>query len=242
LIIFSTHQNLGGDNSYYITESESQKRKISELSYNTVAGPRHFAQDIAVLSLPWSTDDKELKEYFEEHCGELSYAEVKVDRTTGKSRGFGFIRFKTEEGASAALSYDHYINGRKLDLKQKKDSPMKLFIGGLPNDTEKDELREYLSKFGEITDMYVPSPFKGFGFVTYASSDVGSYVMRETHIYRGARLHLNKAEQSRAFNQKRGNKGNNDHLNVQTDSSRQTGSDPDSDLKANLLAYLLKQR
>ena len=33
-------------------------------------------QDIAVLGLPFSTTDVELKEYFEESCGELSYYEV----------------------------------------------------------------------------------------------------------------------------------------------------------------------
>ena len=34
-----------------------------------------------------------------------------------KSRGFGFVRFKTEEGAKEALSGLHEIEGKKLTIK-----------------------------------------------------------------------------------------------------------------------------
>jgi len=239
-----------GESTYYITESEAQKRKANDSfdsAYKTLREvPNPLLQDMAVLGLPWATGDEQLKEYFETHCGNLSYAEVKCDRQTGKSRGFGFIRFQTEEGAQAALSGEHYIGGRRLEVRQKKDNPMKLFIGRLPSGTVKEDLREYFSKFGELSDTYVPSPFKGFGFVTFASSDVGNSVLRETHVFKGVYLNVSKGEESKSFNMKRSGKANSNGNLLSNNGNLVDSalkllvaeSDPNAELKSRLAAYL----
>ena len=48
------------------------------------------------------------------------FFQVKFDRATGKSRGFGFIRFKTVEAAKEALNGQHEINGQKLEVRVSK--------------------------------------------------------------------------------------------------------------------------
>jgi len=155
-----------------------------------------------------------------------------------KSRGFGFVRFKKEEDARAAVSIDHYIGGRRVEVKLKKDNPMKMFVGRLPNGTMKEDLMDYFSKYGDVLDTYVPSPFRGFGFVTFASSDVGNYVLRETHVLHGMQLNVSKGEDSKSFNQKRANNtANSDFSNR----SRQR-IDPDIQLKDKLIAFLQNQR
>ena len=189
------------DVTYYISENEAQKMTTTTnhreskapLSTNfPVANP--LLQDMAVFNLPWNTTDDELKQYFTKQCGGdasmVSYAEVKIDRKTGKSRGFGFVRFRTEEGAQCALEKDHYLGGRKL--KWKREKPMKLFVGRLPQGTTKDELNDYFSKYGDLTDSYVPQPFRGFGFVTFASSEYGKFVINSEHIMNGVRLNVKK--------------------------------------------------
>ena len=37
----------------------------------------------------------------------------------------------------------------------------------------------YFGNFGELTDVYIPTPFRGFGFVTFASSDVARSVLTQ---------------------------------------------------------------
>ena len=32
----------------------------------------------------------------------------------------------------------------------------------------KHELREFFEQFGRVTDIHIPTPFKNFGFITFA--------------------------------------------------------------------------
>jgi RNA recognition motif-containing protein len=60
--------------------------------------------------LNFSTTDDELRTAFEPF-GELVDSKVIMDRTTGRSRGFAFVTFKTEEEALAATNA---LNGTDL--------------------------------------------------------------------------------------------------------------------------------
>jgi len=51
--------------------------------------------------LAWHTDDQTLRQKFEEF-GQVEEAIVVKDRDTGRSRGFGFVRFATEDDADKA--------------------------------------------------------------------------------------------------------------------------------------------
>lgn len=62
--------------------------------------------------------------------------------------------------------------------------PMKLFIGRLPDGTTKSDLLNYFEDYGEISDCYIPSPFRGFGFITFVSSETGRHVLNRAHIYK----------------------------------------------------------
>ncbi|KAH7684963.1 RNA recognition motif domain-containing protein [Dioscorea alata] len=53
--------------------------------------------------LSYGTDDQSLKEAFNPF-GNVVEARVITDRDTGRSRGFGFVNFDSEESAKAALS------------------------------------------------------------------------------------------------------------------------------------------
>ncbi|MCJ1484992.1 hypothetical protein MMC06_005165 [Schaereria dolodes] len=53
--------------------------------------------------LAWHTDDSALRAKFEEF-GQVEEAIVVKDRDTGRSRGFGFVRYGQESDADAAIS------------------------------------------------------------------------------------------------------------------------------------------
>ncbi|NRA34761.1 MAG: RNA-binding protein [Polyangiaceae bacterium] len=64
-----------------------------------------------VGGLSWNTTDIELREAFE-GFGALDEAIVITDRDTGKSRGFGFVKFQDPANAQEAVEQ---MNGSELD-------------------------------------------------------------------------------------------------------------------------------
>jgi RNA recognition motif-containing protein len=64
-----------------------------------------------VGGLAWATTDVTLKEAFSKH-GQVREARVVLDKETGRSRGFGFVTFATEEEAARAKDA---MNGAMID-------------------------------------------------------------------------------------------------------------------------------
>ena len=58
---------------------------------------------IYVGNLPYSTDDAQLHQLFSAY-GSVVDARVITDRTTGQSKGFGFVEMSTEDEARAAIA------------------------------------------------------------------------------------------------------------------------------------------
>lgn len=183
------------DRIYCVTiNTESGKRKAESGGADvdckrTRTNP--LLQDMAVMNLPFTASDEDVRAYFETNYGELEYCEVKMFKETGKSRGYGFIRFKDEETAQSAVKAEHHLQGRRIEIKMKQTKPMKLFVGRCPDTVTVDDLREYFGKFGTLSDVYIPKPFKNFAFITYACSDDGKEVIAErNHNLGGNRLNV----------------------------------------------------
>ena len=66
--------------------------------------------NIYVGNLAFSVDDAALRTAFEPH-GEVTSAQVIMDRETGRSRGFGFVEMPSSEQANAAIKA---LNGTDL--------------------------------------------------------------------------------------------------------------------------------
>ncbi|GJV67143.1 glycine-rich RNA-binding protein 4, mitochondrial-like protein [Tanacetum coccineum] len=54
-----------------------------------------------VAGLSWSVDEKSLKEVFSSF-GQVSEVRIMYDKDSGRSRGFGFVNFSTEDEATSA--------------------------------------------------------------------------------------------------------------------------------------------
>ncbi|MEK7633937.1 MAG: RNA-binding protein [Patescibacteria group bacterium] len=68
-----------------------------------------------VGNLPWTLTNDSLKEMFAQF-GEVTEAVIITDRMSGRSKGFGFVTFATEEAAAAATQQmnEKEIEGRKI--------------------------------------------------------------------------------------------------------------------------------
>ncbi|GLU14126.1 hypothetical protein SLE2022_307140 [Rubroshorea leprosula] len=81
--------------------------------------------------LSYSTDDYQLREAFSKY-GEVMDARVIVDRETGRSRGFGFITFSSNEEASSAIQAldGQVLHGRNIRVNYANERPPRNFGGG----------------------------------------------------------------------------------------------------------------
>jgi len=76
---------------------------------------------IYVGNLSWSTTDTTLGDFFSSH-GEVVEAIVMCDRETGRSRGFGFVTFAAEDGATNATQAEGLeLDGRGLKVNLAND-------------------------------------------------------------------------------------------------------------------------
>ena len=70
-----------------------------------------MSKKLFVGGLSWETTSNELKDAFAS-CGDVVEAKVVTDRDSGRSRGFGFVTFQDEQGATRAVET---LNGRTLN-------------------------------------------------------------------------------------------------------------------------------
>jgi heterogeneous nuclear ribonucleoprotein A1/A3 len=77
-----------------------------------------------VGGLAWATNDDALRAAFEEF-GAITEANIVCERDSGRSRGFGFVTFETEEGAKAAQEAMHgqELDGRELRVDFANSKP-----------------------------------------------------------------------------------------------------------------------
>ncbi len=70
-----------------------------------------MATKLFIGSLSWGTTEKALMDLFSQ-VGTVASATVITDRSTGRSKGFGFVEMETEEAAAEAIKK---FNGTELD-------------------------------------------------------------------------------------------------------------------------------
>lgn len=98
---------------------------------------RCMSSKLFVGGLSYQTDDHSLKEAFS-GFGDVVEARVITDRESGRSRGFGFVNYTSEESAKEALTAmdGQELNGRSIRVSLATERPPRTsgFSGGGGND------------------------------------------------------------------------------------------------------------
>ncbi|XP_060930328.1 TAR DNA binding protein, like isoform X1 [Limanda limanda] len=211
--VLNAPENDWGSLVYVVNYPKDNKRKMDEIdAASAVKVKRGFQKtsDLIVLGLPWKTSEQDLKDYFTTF-GEVIMVQVKRDAKTGNSKGFGFVRFTEYETQTKVIAQRHMIDGRWCDCKLPNsrnfpfdcpsqacpDEPMrsrKIFVGRCTEDMSTDELRQYFMQYGEVTDVFIPKPFRAFAFVTFADDQVAQALCGEDLIIKGISVHISNAE------------------------------------------------
>ncbi|CAL4075274.1 unnamed protein product [Meganyctiphanes norvegica] len=174
--------------------------------------------------LDYRTTDDSLKEYFEQY-GEIVDVVVMKDPKTKRSRGFGFVAFSQAYMVDEAQkSRPHKIDGRSVDTKRavpreeigKPESGItvkKLFVGGVKDDVEEDDLRDVFSDFGEVSTVSIPTEKesqkkRGFAFVEFEDYDaVDKACLHKNIQVKGKRVDVKKALSKNEMQQRGGRGG-----------------------------------
>ncbi len=83
-----------------------------------------MSNKLFVGGLSWGTSDDGLRDAFAEF-GSVTDAKVITDRETGRSRGFGFVTFSSQDEATAAMNAMNgaELDGRTLNVNEAHDKP-----------------------------------------------------------------------------------------------------------------------
>ena len=95
-----------------------------------------MSNKVFVGGMSWDTNDDSLRRAFEEF-GPVSDAKVILNRENGKSRGFGFVTFESNDAASRAISEmdGQDLDGRTVKVKEAQDRPRNNYRGGHRRDS-----------------------------------------------------------------------------------------------------------
>lgn len=135
--------------------------------------------NIFVKNLDRSIDNKALYDTFS-LFGNILSCKVASDGQ-GKSKGYGFVHYETEEAAKQAIER---VNGMQIGEKTVEVHPFQkrldrpsdgpaftnLYIRGFPNEWGEEKLTEEFGKFGAITSSTIMEDMQGrgkFAFVNY---------------------------------------------------------------------------
>lgn len=171
------------------------------------------AKKLFVGGLSTQTTREQLISHFQ-HYGVIQECTLMQDRSTGRSRCFGFVTMRDKEVIERILSEEQVIDGKKADCKHAvpKDITQtaeatanfrtkKLFVGGLPPEVSLEEFREYFQQFGELEDSVVMLDRqtrrpRGFGFVTFREEQAVDEVLRNynNNLLKGKWVECKKAQ------------------------------------------------
>mmetsp|Transcript_8037 Transcript_8037/g.10853 ORF Transcript_8037/g.10853 Transcript_8037/m.10853 type:complete len:695 (+) Transcript_8037:365-2449(+) len=151
--------------------------------------------NIFIKNLEETIDNKALHDTFTAFGTILS---CKVATELGKSKGYGFVHFETEEAAVKAVDTMNgvLVNGKKVyvgPFMKKGERPSddnepkftNVFVKNFPEDVTEEALKTKFEEYGTITNVVImrdeAGKSKGFGFVNFESATEAAAAVSAVH-------------------------------------------------------------
>lgn len=190
------------DDDEFEPESKRQRMDDQPSSHGVIVRHDSTKDDRTVFlsNLAYSIDEDTIKEKFSE-VGEITEVRLVKDYR-GRSKGFCYVVFSSQDEASQALKKDReLLDGRPMfvspceDRKKKNSSkPMfkfgtgleknKLFVKGLPFSTTQAELEEIFRQFGDLKEVrlvtYRNGHSKGLAYVEFQTEAAATSALVKT--------------------------------------------------------------
>ncbi|KAI1698487.1 RNA recognition motif domain-containing protein [Ditylenchus destructor] len=139
-------------------------------------GLRQRELTLFVGNLSPKTTDESFRKHFSKY-GQLTECEVKIDRQTGLSRGFGYVGYASQEELDNALNEQpHVVDGVKVEINN-RSSNLDLMVESLPQNISEESLKkslwDFFSRYGQVRDcrFIKNSAGRTTAFVSMSSRD-----------------------------------------------------------------------
>lgn len=110
-------------------------------------------------------------------------------------QGTGIVTFEDPKIPMSLYGKDMSVCGTKLDIKEPESDDKesrKLAVIFRNEEIKGKDLWGHFGRYGRVTDVYVPRPFKYFGFVTYSKESTCRKLYNRTHHLKGSELRIQK--------------------------------------------------
>jgi RNA recognition motif-containing protein len=154
-----------------------------------------MTKKLYVGNLADHTTARDLTERFAQ-AGPVVSVHLITDRTTGRSKGSGFVEMESE-AAARAITQCHQtpLHGRLLSVTEARPQsatdgrppPSRLFVSNLPYETTATALRELFASVGPVSFLSLPVARdsgrpRGFAFVEFADLAHVTEAIRRFHL------------------------------------------------------------
>jgi len=133
--------------------------------------------NLIINYLPPTFTETDVMHYFSPY-GMIQQCKVVMDLHTGKSKGYGFVRYETQKSAEKAMEA---LNGYEIDKKKLKVAVARkhckeirdsnLYVTHLPKTLDSKGLEELFKPFGKLVECRVLTDkqghYRGVGFVRF---------------------------------------------------------------------------
>jgi len=177
-------------------ESEEEKENDNNKKENEEELPENVYEELFVRNIGYNTTEEELADYFAKY-GDVEVVKIVTDKNTGKSRGFGFLKFFEKKSAFEAMKdADNIIVGeRNLQIRYSNDkgSQMKggnggnnsakkgpstefgIFVGNISYKCTENDLKKFFKDCGKVVDVRIAKKpdgkLKGFAHVDFETKE-----------------------------------------------------------------------
>ena len=202
--------------------AEASKRKREEEGEQVHSAPAKVARplytedsdtecrDMILLGMKPATTEAEVRAYFQEELrADLLLCQMK--RSKDSMTGYAFVKFADKETEKTLRRQKHVIEGRECTLKipdsranQGERGDRKVYVSYHDETLSKDEMRQHFEQFGEVEDVFVPTPWRHFAFVTFASAAVAQSLIGKEHNVRGVSLLMKRGQAPKGKGEERG--------------------------------------
>jgi len=198
------------------------ERSNEDRSQQSFQASEESEREVYVSNVPFDADEEDFRRVFGD-CGEIEEITIPTIYTSGRPKGFAFVRFADAKSRDEALTLNQtnmlnrtigvrvnkgraiktsnrdYNRTRHDGLSEKPERCTTIFVGNLPWDTTEDDLQEQFEDCGKITSARIVKQTytgrsRGFGYVEFQDEASVDTAVQQARTLGGRELRIDYAE------------------------------------------------